>query len=221
MGTEHSTSKQKKCTCNTFEHRTGASCADCETGYQEQGGKCVLPTGCVENSCGCGSDVGPCVANGVCNPSTDVNHPEAITCACNAKYSGDHCNQCAAGYSDYPTCSKDTCSPPCDHGTCRSDGTCKCDTNWGGPQCDQCTGSNCGEKSKVLVILVIAGLGAVVAIAFGVWYFRFRTAAPFSPYAGLTEEIALEETGTGKDVPLESDSAGSGSGTGVSTDISD
>eukprot|EP01127_Copromyxa_protea_P016033 TRINITY_DN4703_c0_g1_i2.p1 TRINITY_DN4703_c0_g1~~TRINITY_DN4703_c0_g1_i2.p1 ORF type:complete len:1729 (-),score=452.37 TRINITY_DN4703_c0_g1_i2:64-5250(-) len=216
----------KKCICNVNEHRTGASCNECETGFYEQDGKCVRPVGCDDRSCGCGpsSTASHCVPLGVCSPSTDPAHPEAITCSCDSpKYAGDRCEKCAVGYSNYPMCTQDKCDPPCEHGTCTDDGTCKCKDNWDGPACSTCapgfSGSNCETENGIMKVvgMILVVLIVIAIVAVGVWYYKFRRVT-IGDDSGLVtnEEILMEGIGQ-KPTALDSsdsDSSSLGSSSG-------
>lgn len=206
--------KTKQCVCNGVEHRTGPTCRDCEPGYYEKDGKCVRPTGCADRTCGCGpaSTASHCVPLGVCNPSTDPAHPEAVSCSCNSpKYAGNFCEKCAVGYSNYPMCTKDSCDPPCEHGDCREDGTCACKPHWDGPQCNQCapgfSGSNCETEHGIMKVVGMISLVLIICavVALAVWYFKFRRAPGAGADFGLVtnDDILLEGMGQTKQEELE------------------
>jgi hypothetical protein len=174
----------KQCVCNSVEHRTGSTCSECETGYVETAGKCARPEGCTDTSCGCGpaSVESHCVPLGVCSPSTDAAHPEAITCSCPApRYTGNNCEKCAVGYSNYPHCTEEKCKPACVHGTCNENATCTCQENFAGADCSECkagfSGSNCDTEHGIVKVVgfIFGGLLVVGLIAFAVWYFKFKS----------------------------------------------
>lgn len=204
----------KSCVCNSVERRTGPTCSECEPGYHEKDGKCVRPEGCEDRTCGCGpaSTSSHCEPLGVCNPSTDPAHPEAVTCSCvSPKYAGNFCEKCAVGYSNYPMCTKDTCNPPCEHGTCKDDGTCQCKDHWAGDQCNQCapgfTGSNCETEHGIMKVvgMILVALIAIGLLGIGVWWWKFRRVPGGDHTLVTNEEILLEGMGQKLDPGSDSD----------------
>ncbi|MBN2804392.1 MAG: PPC domain-containing protein, partial [Deltaproteobacteria bacterium] len=122
------------CTCDTGY--TGAACDSCDTGFHLDSGSCVAddPT-CAVND--------PCV-NGTCQYNNGVQ-----SCLCDAHWTGDTCDACAAGYQDVNN--DGTCSPDCttaalsclNGGSCVESVTsgyaeCDCIAPWTGASCDSC-----------------------------------------------------------------------------------
>jgi len=147
---------QGYCFCNNGY--AGTECEYCNVGYinvnlNSTTPVCKLRTGnyCLEDSCGCDPRVGDsCVKLGICDDSSG-----RIVCHCNAPYAGDHCQVCAAGYSDYSQgCPKDKqCPDNCAHGTCNNQTqTCDCQPHYTGTTCDECSlgwsGANCEIQSE-------------------------------------------------------------------------
>ncbi|MCK9459148.1 MAG: hypothetical protein M0R80_05875 [Proteobacteria bacterium] len=119
------------CDCGTGY--TGQFCADCDTGYHEDGGGCVLDEAC--------PTTGACSGHGTCDDTTG----EAI-CTCDLGWDGDTCSTCAAGFHDDgaggcvldETCLANTCDQ---HGTCDDSGdvvVCDCDAGYLPPFCSDC-----------------------------------------------------------------------------------
>lgn len=206
----------------------GRECEVCNIGYVNvfpngSNPVCKLRTGnyCLEDSCGCDPRVtDSCVKLGVCDDSNGT-----IVCYCNSPYSGAHCQQCAAGYSDYSQgCIKDKQCPVCAHGTCNNEtATCNCDPHYTGASCDECqlgwSGTNCQHSSPVAssattgkielgvavlrwIILVFAFILIFGTIGFIVYKRYIRP----KPYARLdTSELDEFNNGHEKDDFLDED----------------
>jgi len=119
--------------CSCDAGYTGDACEACAAGYHDDGaGACVADTTCGANTCS---------GHGTCDDTTG-----ALVCTCDAGYTGDFCEGCAAGYHDDgagacvadTTCGLNTCSG---HGTC-DDTTgalvCTCDEGYAGDFCEAC-----------------------------------------------------------------------------------
>ncbi|XP_017797924.1 PREDICTED: laminin subunit alpha-1-like [Habropoda laboriosa] len=120
---------------NCTEHTAGVNCEKCEIGYYRPNG--VAPD--VPEPCS------PCNCNvrgstGYCTPDDSYTHMGKVAGACDCKpgYSGYTCDQCAAGYRQFPDCMP--C--PCDsRGILPShdcEGDCLCKANVAGEFCDKC-----------------------------------------------------------------------------------
>ncbi len=64
----------------------GDQCADCASGYSDEGGVCVLDHQCLENTCS---------GHGTCDDTTGVP-----ICTCDEGYTATHCEACDTGYQD-------------------------------------------------------------------------------------------------------------------------
>ncbi|XP_050482872.1 laminin subunit alpha-1 isoform X2 [Bombus huntii] len=120
---------------NCTEHTAGINCEKCQVNYYRPNG--VAP-----------DDPEPCVpcdcnvhgSTGYCTPDDSYVHMGKVAGACDCKpgYSGYKCDQCAAGYRQFPDCMP--C--PCDsRGILPShdcEGDCLCKANVAGELCDQC-----------------------------------------------------------------------------------
>jgi hypothetical protein len=112
--------------CNCDTGYAGTDCAECDTGYELSGGRCVVVTdSCDGVDC---SGHGSCV-NGACN--------------CDTGYAGADCAECDTGYElsggrcvvATDSCDGVDCSG---HGSC-VDGACNCDTGYAGTDCSECS----------------------------------------------------------------------------------
>lgn len=70
------------CVCLTGY--VGATCNQCASGYQLQGGQCVRDSTCLTNTCN---------THGACSVTNSQ-----VNCACNPGYSGLTCDACSSGY---------------------------------------------------------------------------------------------------------------------------
>ncbi|MBN2497050.1 MAG: putative metal-binding motif-containing protein [Deltaproteobacteria bacterium] len=114
-----------------------ASCGDCLAGYHEEEGACVEDLECLPTSCS---------GHGDCDDAGGE-----VICTCLDGYSGDHCEDCADGYTHWPPdgedCVPDPCQPdPCDLPHASPDGcvqtgeqsyVCACESGyeWDGEAC--------------------------------------------------------------------------------------
>ncbi|XP_061943056.1 laminin subunit alpha lam-3 isoform X4 [Apis cerana] len=120
---------------NCTEHTDGVNCEKCRVGYYRPNGvtpdapEPCLPCDCNEHG-----------STGYCTPDDSYTHMGKVAGACDCKpgYSGYKCDQCAAGYRQFPDCMP--C--PCDsRGILPShdcEGDCLCKANVAGEFCDQC-----------------------------------------------------------------------------------
>ncbi|XP_025159598.1 laminin subunit alpha-1 isoform X2 [Harpegnathos saltator] len=120
---------------NCTEHTAGINCEKCEVGYYRPNG--VAPDAsepCIPCNCNVRG------STGYCTPDDSYTHVGKVAGACECKpgYSGYKCDQCAAGYQQFPDCMP--C--PCDsRGILPSDdceGYCLCKANVAGEFCDRC-----------------------------------------------------------------------------------
>ena len=122
-----------ECACQ--EGYTGALCALCAAGYQDEDGDGSCQPSCelAQQDCGHG---------GICYVSRG-----AAACDCHEGYTGTFCNTCAPGFQD--SNGDGICRPDCETsglycgegGTCQSrQGTpvCVCDLGYGGENCMAC-----------------------------------------------------------------------------------
>ncbi|KAG5325201.1 LAMA1 protein, partial [Pseudoatta argentina] len=120
---------------NCSEHTTGINCEKCEVGYYRPNG--VAPDAsepCLPCDCNIRG------STGYCTPDDSYTRMGKVAGACECKpgYSGYKCDQCAAGYRQFPDCMP--C--PCDsRGILPShdcEGDCLCKANVAGDFCDRC-----------------------------------------------------------------------------------
>ena len=121
------------CVCD--DGYTGADCDTCAGGYQDHDGNGTCrPT--------CETLAWDCSGHGSCDDSDG-----SAACVCDAAYTGDQCQQCAAGYQDHDgdgSCRADCASaaPDCGANAHCDDGSgqavCVCDTGYTGIDCTQC-----------------------------------------------------------------------------------
>ncbi|XP_023288862.1 laminin subunit alpha-1-like [Orussus abietinus] len=120
---------------NCTEHTAGINCDKCQDGYYRPNGVSPhAPDPCVP--CNCNSHG----STGYCTPDDSFTKMGKVAGACECKpgYSGYKCDQCAAGYRQFPDCMP--C--PCDsRGILPShdcEGDCLCKANVAGEFCDRC-----------------------------------------------------------------------------------
>ncbi len=111
----------------------GPTCETCYPGYAATDAGCVAGEACTASTC---SFVGTCTADG---GLTD--------CACNAGYTGGHCERCTTGFhrsSDFRCVADEDCTA---HNRCSSGGTCRveagatvcdCLPGFAGVTCSEC-----------------------------------------------------------------------------------
>ena len=132
--------------CNCDDAYTGNRCGTCADGYQDHD-----RDGVCREACG----VAPlsCIGRSVCGDDSGV-----ARCSCPNGYTGEHCDECEAGYRrlvGLPDCVT-TCASPdvscTEQGTCIEGPTgaeCQCSPGWAGPACEQCdTGYTETEAGK-------------------------------------------------------------------------
>lgn len=117
--------------CDCSVGHTGTYCEDCAEGYHPTArGICEADETCQSDSC----------LNGTCSVTSGV-----VSCACEAGWSGEACNQCAAGFHLEGTeclldaqCIASTCSG---HGSCtvvNGQIACACYAGYDGDYCEDC-----------------------------------------------------------------------------------
>lgn len=112
--------------CKNCEHNTqGINCHECVPGYYRPFGVSISSVDACRR-CDCNNPY----STGNCAPLTGE-------CECKKEYTGYKCQECANGYTDWPTCRKCDCDI-----NGRSDQKCNapCNCKFGflGPYCDQC-----------------------------------------------------------------------------------
>ncbi|XP_053979109.1 laminin subunit alpha-1-like [Hylaeus volcanicus] len=117
------------------EHTAGINCDKCQDGYYRPNGVAPdAPEPCLPCNCNVHG------STGYCTPDDSFTHMGKVAGACDCKpgYSGYKCDQCAAGYRQFPDCMP--C--PCDsRGILPShdcEGDCLCKANVAGEFCDKC-----------------------------------------------------------------------------------
>ena len=119
------------CVCDTGWR--GDDCDECDAGYHDESGACVLDTACLANSCN---------GHGTCDDSSG-----AVVCTCATGYTGTYCGECASGYQDNdgdwicePTCATANLTCPTNAHCEDTSGTavCVCDTGYYGASCTEC-----------------------------------------------------------------------------------
>ena len=132
----------------------------CGSGTECASGNCLDGVCCTQSSCpqcrNCGTDGSCSVTIANTTDTTGATCTGTFTCdttaacICATGYAGTNCNQCASGYTGYPSCVvvTDPCVPdPCNgHGTCAA-GTCSCSFGFTGPTCGQCDTGYSGYPS--------------------------------------------------------------------------
>ncbi|XP_014204068.2 laminin subunit alpha-1 [Copidosoma floridanum] len=120
---------------NCSDHTTGINCETCEAGYYRPDGVLASdPEPCVPCKCH------PRGSTGFCIPDDSFNNigKAAGACECKLGYSGHKCNQCSAGFRQFPDC----LPCPCDsRGVLPShdcEGDCICKAHVDGEFCDRC-----------------------------------------------------------------------------------
>ncbi|KAH0951656.1 hypothetical protein HN011_011263, partial [Eciton burchellii] len=120
---------------NCTEHTAGINCEKCEVGYYRPNGVTSdSPEPCLPCNCNLQG------STGYCTPDDSFTRMGKVAGACECKpgYSGYKCDQCAAGYRQFPDCMP--C--PCDsRGILPShdcEGDCLCKANVIGEFCDRC-----------------------------------------------------------------------------------
>eukprot|EP01088_Endostelium_zonatum_P015123 TRINITY_DN357_c0_g1_i1.p1 TRINITY_DN357_c0_g1~~TRINITY_DN357_c0_g1_i1.p1 ORF type:complete len:3611 (-),score=673.24 TRINITY_DN357_c0_g1_i1:72-10904(-) len=181
---------------------------------------------CKPDSCGCEAKTSGanCRPLGTCYVSD--NKPK---CHCKSQYSGDHCETCAPGFSNYPYCTASICNPACVHGKCNTtSGQCICEPNWNGSAaCDKCApgyeGSNCdpiiqeggeGGRTVVWIILglllfVVCGIGGFVG---WVRWQRWQRSGKYYP-------LGLRDLKGGMELKAKSSRVGGGDDTSVGAEL--
>ena len=121
------------CTCTCATGYTGSTCNQCSAAYEG------YPT-CVPIACHTHND---CSDHAMSVSGTMVT---GCVCACETRFAGSRCEQCATNYENYPSCTESTCTiaTSCsDHATSVS-GTpathcdCVCGTGFAGSHCSMC-----------------------------------------------------------------------------------
>ncbi|XP_076751939.1 wing blister [Xylocopa sonorina] len=120
---------------NCTEHTTGINCEVCQVGYYRPNG--VAPDA-LEPCLPCDCNVHG--STGYCTPDDSYTHMGKVAGACDCKpgYSGYKCDQCAAGYRQFPDCMPCPCDPRGILPSHDCEGDCLCKANVGGEFCDQC-----------------------------------------------------------------------------------
>ncbi|XP_072763928.1 laminin subunit alpha-1 isoform X2 [Anoplolepis gracilipes] len=120
---------------NCTDHTDGINCEKCEIGYYRPNGVAPdVPEPCLPCDCNVHG------STGYCTPDDSFTRMGKVAGACECKpgYSGYKCDQCAAGYRQFPDCMP--C--PCDsRGILPShdcEGDCLCKANVAGDFCDRC-----------------------------------------------------------------------------------
>ncbi len=110
---------------------TGLDCSACETGYHKMLESCVLDEECKPNSC---------PPNGLCAVADG-----AVTCTCEAGYSGASCSRCAAGmhFDDNvcvpdQVCAADSCPANAACSVLKGRILCSCMVGYEGSDCSRC-----------------------------------------------------------------------------------
>lgn len=117
--------------CACYGGYAGARCADCEPGFHDVDGTCVVDQKCTDTTCG---------GHGEC----DVVDGLAV-CTCSERYGGPRCKQCAAGYHMSAgdcvadeECLETSCAG---HGECTTEAgfvVCECEDGYAGETCTDC-----------------------------------------------------------------------------------
>eukprot|EP01123_Difflugia_compressa_P010489 TRINITY_DN3851_c0_g1_i1.p1 TRINITY_DN3851_c0_g1~~TRINITY_DN3851_c0_g1_i1.p1 ORF type:complete len:466 (+),score=72.96 TRINITY_DN3851_c0_g1_i1:124-1521(+) len=146
-------------TCKCPPRYSGPHCGACAEGYGN------YPTCTMDCKYACLH--GSCVPSVVCTNATCVN---STSCVCAQGYAGFWCNKCSNDYTGYPVCVK--CSPPCMHGKCVPGNRCVCEDGWIGSECGRLNsvrGSLTPLVTLVIVLVVLAAIGVVIAVAWHMW----------------------------------------------------
>jgi hypothetical protein len=88
-----------------------------------------------------GGVLAPETAAAVCTSQTDCSvHGSCVNgaCFCDNGFAGETCNQCAANFFNFPSCTSCNAATTCSgHGSCTATGACACHTGFAGPGCNQ------------------------------------------------------------------------------------
>lgn len=127
--------------CKCSSGYTGAGCARCEPGYQDNDGDQTCEESCALSGLTCTA------------PHTECSDASGTaTCACSRGYEGAQCDQCATGFEDVKqdgTCVPVTCPAAqldCGtHGRCYDQTkkpVCLCDIGYQGATCNKCASTH-------------------------------------------------------------------------------
>lgn len=155
-GTCASDSGAAVCSCKAAF--SGPHCASCAQGYV--GGDCELcDAGCYEFPAGSGTCVDdPCAPDACHAHGSCDNTSGGAACTCATGYAGASCDQCDAGYYEYPagsgTCVDDPCLPDaCNaRGSCANASgaaVCQCDVRFTGSACESCAAGYIGGACEL------------------------------------------------------------------------
>jgi len=141
------------CLCN--EGYAGEECEQCDLQfdniYHTTPPTCIRRTGpnCWIDTCSCDPTTGN-ATYGVCEPLGTCDDGK---CTCSHPFTGDKCQECISGYTNWEKgCIKSrVCN--CVRGTCdEKTQTCKCPDHWAGDTCEECAtgwgGNDCSVKNK-------------------------------------------------------------------------
>eukprot|EP01107_Rhizomastix_libera_P010174 TRINITY_DN26470_c0_g1_i1.p1 TRINITY_DN26470_c0_g1~~TRINITY_DN26470_c0_g1_i1.p1 ORF type:complete len:193 (-),score=19.52 TRINITY_DN26470_c0_g1_i1:18-596(-) len=114
-----------------------------------------------------------------------------IKCKCNEGYDGDYCDDCKAGYYDYPNCAR------CKNQGIWTGSECRCVGNWGGSLCDVCRGGFYGQScehqafnglsASLVTLIVFVTLITIAALLWaGIMLWRKCAQGRASPYQRLS-----------------------------------
>ncbi|XP_017882648.2 laminin subunit alpha-1 [Ceratina calcarata] len=120
---------------NCTEHTSGINCEMCQIGYYRPNG---VPPDATEPCVPCDCNIHG--STGFCTPDDSYTHMGKVAGACDCKpgYSGYKCDQCAAGYRQFPDCMPCPCDPRGILPSHDCEGDCLCKANVAGEYCDRC-----------------------------------------------------------------------------------
>ena len=116
-------------TCVCASNTTGATCASCAAGFQDNDGNNTCEPACITTSC---------TMHGTCSDSTG-----RVVCTCNAGFGGATCNGCLAGFQDNDN--NGTCLPSCATAGLTCDSRSACDDRTGNAACLCVAGFSAGQ----------------------------------------------------------------------------
>ncbi|WAR18006.1 PTPRT-like protein [Mya arenaria] len=131
--------------CSTCEQELGTQCYSCKDTFYDKNNKC-------NERCSDGCEEGICNVDGTCtcihgrHGANCTLHCVEKNCYCS---NGTDCTSCITGFYDRSTLCETPCSPGCEDGVCKDDGSCHCQTSFTGNTCSECQSGYYGTYCNV------------------------------------------------------------------------